>query len=622
MTDTNDASRHGHIERTASRRTVFKAAATAAGMATIGQVSTTTAAAAPTSRPTTASAGASPTPFGNPTAEHPSPGADITAVRGDRATNWPAQTRSEVLARNGVVATSQPLAAQAGLSILQNGGNAVDAAVATAAALAVVEPVSTSLGGDAFAIVHSARDGRLHGLNASGWCPKTWNVDYFHARGYGSMPLYGPDTVSVPGAVDGFHQLLQRFGTRGFDDVLAPAVQLAEDGFGVTERIHGQWRETSDRLREDPDTARVFLVDDNEPALYSAFRNPELANALRVLQREGRDAFYRGRIADAVVSKINDAGGQMDKSDLVEFASEWVDPLTVPYRGHEIAELPPNTQGFAALVMLRILAQCPRVHGLELADLGPRHPQFWHLLVEAKKRAYDELYRYNGDPRFTDVPLDRLLSERHARQLCRQIDPNRAQPPQVPSPSRGGTVYLCTADRWGNMVSFIFSSYEHFGSGLTVPGYGFPLQNRAALFTLNPSSPNVVQPRKRPFHTLIPGFLTRDGEPVLSFGNMGGDAQPQAQATEVVNMIDLGMNPQAAVDAARFSHDHDEDVVQLESQLHALVGDGLAAMGHRAEPSSGDPMGGYQAVHVSGSGDDRVYRAASDHRKDGQAVGW
>lgn len=605
-----------------SRRSVFRGAVSAAGLAALSPAVSATA-----TPGSSVPARDRPPPFGTPTAEHPTPGAAITAVRGDRATNWPQQTRSELLARNGVVATSQPLAAQAGLRILQEGGNAVDAAIATAAALSVVEPVSTSIGGDAFAIVYSARDGGLHGLNASGWSPSAWNREYFRRRGHDQrtgMPMYGVDTVNVPGAVDGWDQLLRRFGTLGFGAVLEPAVRLAEQGFGVTERIHAQWVESEGLLRGDADSARAFLIDGKAPPLYDVFGNPEMGRALRAIQSGGRNAFYEGEIADAIVGKIRRAGGSMTREDLADFRAEWVDPLSVPYHGYEVYELPPNTQGFAALEMLNILRHCPEVHGLDLAELGPRAAQFWHLLIEAKKLAYSDLHTHVADPRFARVPVDRLLSDEYARKLCRQIDPHRAHPPSVRGGSTGGTVYLTTADRWGNMVSFIYSTYQHFGSGLTVPGYGFPLQDRAALFSLDPNSPNVVEPRKRPFHTLIPGFIMRGGTPVLSFGNMGGDAQPQCQVTEVVNLIDLGMNPQAAVDAARFVHEQEDDVVDVESQLHAMVGPRLAEMGHHVRSSSGDPMGGYQAIHVTPLDGLRgqLYRAASDHRKDGQAVGW
>jgi len=621
-----------HSGPAATRRTVLKGGVAAAvALTTAGPATAAEAAVAP---PGTVSA----TPFGTPTAATPEPAVAITAVRGDRAGGWAPQARSEVVARNGVVATSQSVAAQAGLRILQDGGNAADAAVATAAMLGLVEPESAGIGGDMFALHYSARDRKVHGINASGWAPKAWTPEYFRQRGFTAatgMPELGIDTVTVPGAADGWAQLLDRFGSKGFDTVLAPAVRLAEEGFGVTERIHHDWAATAEELAKDPDSAHTFLVDGKAPALYSVFRNPELARAYRALQRHGRDAVYRGEIGDAIIAKSRRSGGALTRADLAEFHAEWVEPIQVNFHGYDVHQIPPNTQGFATLIMLNIAEQLAPVRGFDLAKLGPRSPQFWHLLVEAKKLAYSELHRYNADPRFARVPLDRLLSKDFAADLCRRIDPAKATPPEVRGTVHSGTVYLTAADRWGNMTSFIYSVFESFGSGLTVPGYGFPLQNRGALFSLDPASPNVVAPRKRPFHTLIPAFVTKDGRPVLSFGNMGGAVQAQAQAAELVSMIVLGMSPQAASDAARFRHDQLNNVLSLESGLHALVGAQLAAMGHDVRTIDGSPVGGFQAIHFTpsdpaqwpaatgGNGPvNGVYRASSDHRKDGSAVGW
>jgi gamma-glutamyltranspeptidase/glutathione hydrolase len=586
--------------------------------------------------------GPSATPFGQPTAEHPNPSAGITAVAGDRASNWGAQTRSEVLARNGVVATSHPLAAQAGLDMLKRGGNAADAAVAAAAAAAVVEPLSTNLGADMFALYWSAKHKRLYGLNASGWAPKAWTPEYFRSKGYDEstgVPIRGPDAVTVPGAIDGWDRLLDRFGTMGFRQVLEPAADLAQEGFGLTEREYTDWTNWIDDLKADPDTARTWLVDGEAPPLYGIFRNPDMARAFRVLQRKGRDAFYEGEIADAVVRKIRDRGGVMTHGDLAQYRSEWVTPITTRYHGYDVSQTPPNSQGMAVLEMLNILEVCVPQLGLDLAQLGPRSPQFWHLLVEAKKLAYADLHAYNADPRFSRVPVERLTSKSYAATLCDRIDPQRASTLSAPPEpeQRGGTVYLTAADRWGNMVSFIYSIYYPFGSGLTVPDYGFILHNRGNGFSLDPHHPNVVAPRKRPFNTIIPGFVTKDGEPTLSFGNMGGPVQAQAQALELVNMIDLGMNVQAAGDAARFSHDQATNALNVEPALYDLVGSQLAAMGHDVHPARGTDLnaGGYQAIHFTRDPEARppgprnhhdpingVYRAGSDHRKDGAAVGW
>lgn len=577
------------------------------------------------------------TPFGAPTTANSEPGAGIAAVRGDRVGGWTQQTRAEVVARNGVVATSQSVAAQAGLRILLDGGNSADAAVATAAVLGLVEPESAGIGGDMFCLHFSARDRKVLGLNGSGWAPSAWTPEYFKQKGFTAdtgMPDRGIDSVSVPGAVAGWDQLLKRFGSRGFDTVLAPAAKLAMEGFGVTERIHRDWTHAVSVLKKDPDSARTFLVNGQAPTLYSIFKNPDLAKAYRTLQQHGSDSFYRGDIAEAILAKSRQLGGALTRADLADFRPEWVEPIHVDYHGYDVHQIPPNTQGFATLIMLNVIERLAPVRGFDLATLGPRSPLFWHLLIESKKLAYSELHRYNGDPRFVTVPLDKLLSKDFAATLARRIDPNHATPPEVRGAVNSGTVYLTTADRWGNMTSFIYSVFEGFGSGITVPGYGFPLHDRAALFNLDPASPNVVAPRKRPFHTLIPAFVTKDGRPVLSFGNMGGSEQAQAQATELVNMINLGMNPQAATDAARFYHDQFDNILQLEPALQALVGTQLAAMGHDIRPVDGSNMGGYQAIHFTpqvpgqwpaATGDgpvNGVYRAASDHRKDGSAVGW
>jgi gamma-glutamyltranspeptidase/glutathione hydrolase len=583
---------------------------------------------------------ASPTPFGTPTESIPNPGAGIAAVSGDRASNWGAQKRSEVLARNGIVATSHPLAAEAGLDMLKHGGNAADAAVAAAAAAAVVEPLSTNLGADMFALYWSAKDRRLYGLNASGWSPAAWTPEYFESKGINAstgMPIRGPDTVTVPGAIDGWDRLLDRFGTMRFREVLEPARQLAGDGFGLTEREHTDWENWIDDLKQDTDTAETWLRDGKAPPLYGIFRNPDMAHAFRVLQRKGRDAFYKGEIADAIVRKVRRAGGVMTKSDLASFRSEWVKPISTNYHGYDVHQIPPNSQGFAVLEMLNILEVCAPRHGVNLAELGARSPEFWHFLVESKKLAFNDLHAYNADPRKADIPLRKLISKEYAATLCDRIDLDQAGTPGPANDLGGGTVYLTVADRWGNMVSFIYSIFFPFGSGLTVPDYGFLLHNRGNLFSLDPEHPNAVAPRKRPFNTTIPAFVTKDRRPLLSFGNMGGSVQAQAQATELVNLIDLGMNVQAASDAARFSHDQPTNVLQLEPALFDLVGGALAAKGHDVRPARGGDLaaGGYQAILFERTpglkpprpGDHRtpvngVYRAGSDHRKDGAAVGW
>jgi len=596
--------------------------------------------------------GVSPNPFGNPTEANRNPSEDITAVRGDRLWNWTEQTRSEVLARHGIVATSQPLAAQAGLQILRDGGNAADAAVATAAMLGVVEPHSAGIGGDMEAIYYSAEDQQLYGLNAAGWAPASATPEFYHEQGLNHVPFYGVYSATVPGAVDGWSRFLDRFGDMSLGQVLRPSIETARQGFGLTERIQGDWRSYGNfyvrKLRQDPESSKVFLPDGRVPHVYSIFRNPDLADAYQLIARDGPDAFYDGPIGKAIVDRMNAGGADWKMSDLRSFRSDWVDPISTNYKGYDVYQMPPQTQGFATLEMLNILQVCASRVGYDLRSLGPRSAEFWSILVQAKRLAYADLHRYNGDPRFVDIPLNRLISKPYAASLCSQITPTQAPPPlattgnataSITAQERGDTVYLTTADRWGNMASFIYSIYDYFGSQISIPGYGFPMNDRGSFFNLNPNSPDVIAPHKRPFLTIIPGFVMKDGQPLLSFGNMGGDEQAQAQATEIVNMIDLGMNVQAAGDAARFHHSQDADRVDLESNLFALVGPELRAMGYDVDrvPGDDDLFGGYQAIYFQRSpglkapptghtaGDPPVnglYRGASDFRKDGEAVGW
>ncbi len=545
---------------------------------------------------------------------------EFAAVRGDRTSGWLAQTRSEVLARNGAVATSQPLAAQAGLQILKGGGNAFDAAVASAAVLNVVEPVSAGVGGDVFVIAWLAKDKKLIALNASGRAPTGATPEHLAARGFKErMPQHGIDSATVPGAVDGWDALLKRAGTLTFKETLEPAAVLAEQGFGVTERIHNDWIYGATVLADDPDSVKTYLVNGKPPNAYEVFRNPDLARTFRLLQAHGRDVFYKGEIAQAILAKSRALGGTMTAEDLANTRATWETPLSTNYHGYDVYEMPPSTQGFAALEMMNILEVCAPKLGLDLAALGPRSPAYWHLLVEAKKLAYADLYAFNADPGFANVPVSRLISKSYAAELCARIDPKKAGTPERRGDPVGGTVYIAVADRWGNMVSFIYSIYDSFGSGITVPNYGFVLNDRGALFSLEPQSPNLIAPGKRPFHTLLPGFLMKDGQPVMAFGLMGGSQQAQGHAQVLVDMIDLHANPQAASDAARFTHSQASNTLSLESNLYDLLGARLRASGHKVESANGEDMGGFQAIWLMPSG---VYRAASDHRKDGEAVGW
>jgi gamma-glutamyltranspeptidase/glutathione hydrolase len=580
----------------------------------------------------------SPNPFGIPSADQPTPAAAIDAVAGSRAQGWLFQGRSEVLARNGMVATSDPLAAQAGLEILRQGGNAIDAAVATGAVLDVTSQNDTGIGGDLFALVWSARDKKLYALNSAGWAPAAWTPQFFTDKlRVKSVPGSGVNSATVPGAISGYDALLKRFGTMTFKETFERAAKIAEEGWGHAERRHADLRSASNGLRADPDSRQIFLEGDRAPDLYSIIRNPALARALRLLQKEGRDAFYRGEIAAAIVGRMQESGGVMTRSDLSEFQSEWVEPISTSYHGYDVFELPPPGQGFAALQMLNILEVCVPTLGASLTKLGPADPMYWHLMVEAKKLAYSDLYAYNADPKFASVPLDRLLSKSYAATLCHKIDPGVASKPRVGGGLEGGTIYLTTADRWGNMVSLIHSVFSVYGSRASVGPFGFVLQNRGAGFSLDQKSPNLVAPRKRPFHTIIAGFVMKDGRPLMTFGNMGGSVQPETHAQHIVNLIDLGMNVQMTTDAARFTHSQTSNVLSLEANLFGRLGAVLKAKGHDVRAVSGGAVGGYQGILFTrdarlpepsferGGAEEPVngvYRAGSDHRKDGQAVGW
>jgi gamma-glutamyltranspeptidase/glutathione hydrolase len=582
----------------------------------------------------------SPNAFGVPSAAQPQPGAAIKAVPGSRAQGWLAQGRSEVLARHGMVATSDPLAAEAGLEILRNGGNAIDAAVATGAVLDVTSQNDTGIGGDLFALVYSAKDKKLYALNSGGWAPTGWTPAFFKTTlAVNRVPQSGVNAATVPGAISGYDALLKRFGTIGFKEAFDRAARLADEGWGLAERRHSDLKGATNGLANDPDSKAAFLDDGKTPALYSIIRNPGLSKALRLIQAQGRDAFYKGEIADAIVAKMKGNGGVMTKADLGEFQSEWIEPISTSYHGYDVFELPPPGQGFAALEMLNILEVCMPKFNTTLASLGPSDPQYWHYMVEAKKLAYSDLLASNADPMFAKVPVQELLSKTHAASLCSKIDPNAAAKPGVTGTQEGGTIYLTTADRWGNMVSLIHSVFSVYGSRATVAPFGFVLHNRGSAFSLDPRSPNVVAPHKRPFHTIIAGFVMKDGQPLMTFGNMGGGVQPETHAQHMVNLIDLGMNVQMTTDAARFTHNQNSNVLSLETNLFNLVGAALKAKGHEVRSVTGGSVGGYQGILFTRDPrmppptfdrrsvtDDLpvngVYRGGSDHRKDGQAVGW
>jgi gamma-glutamyltranspeptidase / glutathione hydrolase len=584
--------------------------------------------------------GQSKTPFGVPSAETPQPGATIKAVRGSRAQGWLGQGRSEVLARHGIVATSDPLAAEAGLEVLRQGGNAIDAAVATGAVLDVTSQNDTGIGGDLFALVYSAKDKKLYALNAAGWAPKGWTPEFFTSSLKATrVPNNGVNAATVPGAIAGYDALLSRFGTMNFKQTFERAARIAEEGWGLAERRHNDLRSAVNGLKADPDSKQTFLDGEEAFPLYSVIKNPNLAKALRLIQAKGKDGFYQGEIAQAIVAKVKSGNGVMSMEDLVEFRPEWVEPISTNYHGFDVFELPPPGQGFAALEMLNILEVCAPKLGFNLTSLGPSDPMYWHLMVEAKKLAYSDLLAKNADPKFANVPVAQLISKDHAATLCGRINPNVAGKPGIAGGTEGGTIYLTTADRWGNMVSLVHSVFSVYGGRATVGPYGFVLHNRGSAFSLDPKSPNLVAPRKRPFHTIIAGFVMKDGQPVMAFGNMGGSVQPETHAQHIVNMIDHGMNVQMTTDAARFTHNQNSNQLSLEAALFDLVGAALKAKGHDVRSVTGGSVGGYQGIlftrdprlpaplfDASWAKDDRpvngVYRGGSDHRKDGQAVGW
>jgi gamma-glutamyltranspeptidase / glutathione hydrolase len=566
------------------------------------------------------------------------PPAFCGAVRGVRAEGWPAQSRSEVMARHGMVVTSQPLAAQAGLQILMRGGNAIDAAVATAGVLNVVEPMMVGVGGDLFAVIYVAKEKKIYMMNASGTAPSGATLARFNALGYhwnpknwgptSGMPLGGILPVTVPGAAWGWQAVLKRFGKLTFKEVLEPAVQYAEQGFPVSERIAHDWHLPNALPLEkcctepDPDSVKTWYVNGQPPAAGQLFKNAELAKTFRLLQAKGGEAFYTGEIAQAIVAKSRALGGSMTLEDLAKYKGEWVEPAHLQYHGFDILELPPPSQSWAAEEMLNILQVClPQwAPGESLASLGPKNPKYWHLLVEAKKLAYADLYRFNADPNFAPVPLQKLLSQPYAASLCGKVDPLHASTPTASGnfPMPGDTIVLSTADAEGNMVSWVNSNFAEFGSGITVPGYGFILHNRGALFTLDPTSPNVIEPHKRPFNTLAAGFVMQGGAPLTTVTLMGGDMQAQGHAQWLIDVLDLGANGQAAADMARFRHGQIANVLNLETPLYDLLGAQLAAMGHTVKSVSGADVGGVQTIMII----DGTYRSGSDFRKDGEAVGW
>lgn len=544
----------------------------------------------------------------------------------DRLSGAPHASRSEVIAPHVMAATSQPLATQAALDILRAGGSAVDAAIAANAMLGLMEPTGCGIGGDLYAIVWDAKKQELTGLNASGRSPQGLTLQMLKDRGLTSIPPRGPLPVSVPGAVDGWFELHGRYGQLPMTDVLAPAIAYARNGFPVSELIAYYWERNARVLDSYPGFKETFMPGGKTPAKGQMFRNPRLANTYEAIAKGGREAFYGGEIARTIADYVQAQGGFLSVADLANHTSDWVEPVSTTYRGVEVFELPPNGQGIAALQILNIL------EGFDVAAMGYGSPEYVHVMTEAKKLAFEDRAKFYTDTAFADVPVDWLVSKAYAAERRKLIDLKRAskQLPAGDAPLQDGdTIYLTVADADGNMVSLIQSNYRGMGSGMTPGELGFILQDRGELFALDPDHANVYAPGKRPFHTIIPAFAFKDGKPWLSFGLMGGGMQPQGHAQIIVNMVDFGMNLQAAGDAARIRHDGssqptgevmtDGGTLNVESGIDAKTRLALEKLGHDVSVSGGG-YGGYQAImrdHEQG-----VYYGASESRKDGHAAGY
>ena len=532
----------------------------------------------------------------------------------------PVVGRSVVATRYGIVAASQPLAARAGVQVLEHGGNAVDAAIATNAVMGVVEPAMNGIGGDLFVIFYEAKTGKLHGLNSGGWAPTGLTPELLKTKGFKQMPQRGIYSVTVPGAVAGWNALRAKFGALPMRDILAPAIFYADQGFPVTEVIAKAWAGSLKLLAAEPNAAHTYLIDGKPPQAGQMFRNRDLAGSLRLIASQGPRGFYEGKTAEAILAIEREKGGTMTAADLKEFAPAWVDPISTTYRGWSVYELPPNTQGIAALMMLNLMERFP------LGEYGFHSPRALHAMIEAKKLAYADMLKYVGDPSFTKVPVPAMLAKDHAAQRAGAIDPQKAacsvQPSEFPglTTSTGAdTIYLSVVDRDGNIVSLIQSLYSGFGSGVVPPNTGFMLHNRGGGFTLQEGHPNVVAPRKRPFHTIIPAFMQK-GDVRIGFGIMGGFNQAQAHAQFVANIADYGMTIQEALEAGRFRKNSFAGCdVEIEALVPSTTIDELRARGHevRVVPPRTGTFGWGQAVMTDGSG---VHFGASEPRHDGAAI--
>ena len=540
----------------------------------------------------------------------------------DRVTGEDFTSRSEVIAVHGMVASSHPLATQIGLEILKQGGSAVDAAIAVNAALGLMEPTGNGIGGDLFAIVWDAKSKKLYGLNASGPAPKKLSLEYFQKNNLSKYPEFGPLPVTVPGAVAGWSELHKKFGKLPIKRLFKPTIAYAREGFPVTETIAYYFTLNKQRFQDYPNFKEVWMANGDVPKTGEIFKNPALGNTLETLADKGLSEFYTGDIARITADFIQAQGGFLSYDDLASYRPEWVQPISTDYRGYEVWELPPNTQGLATLQILNIL------EGFNLAELGLYSTEYIHLFIEAKKLAFADRAKFYADPRFAKLPIETLLSKDYATKRRQEINPKKAALVDASGlPQYGDTVYLTTADQDGNMVSLIQSNYSGMGSGMTPPELGFMLQNRGTLFSLDPKHLNVVAGGKRSFHTIIPAFVTKDGDPYISFGVMGGATQPQAQAQVLINIIDFGMNLQEAGDAPRIVHSGSSQpsgermrsggTVSLESAFDEKIRKELVEMGHTLKYEKGS-FGGYQAIMKKNG----VYYGASESRKDGQAAGY
>jgi len=544
----------------------------------------------------------------------------------DRVTGKNFATRSVVLGQNGMVATSQPLATQIGLDILKDGGNAIDAAIAANAALGLMEPTGCGIGGDLFAIVWDSKSQKLYGLNASGRSPQDLTLEYFQEKGMDKIPALGPLPVSVPGAVDGWFELHEKFGSKSMKDILTPSIDYAEKGFPLTELIAWYMQRSVPYYKRlgFPNIEETYINQNGGtlPNEGEVYKNPFLAETYKKLAKKGRDAFYKGDIAKTIAAFIQEQGGFLSVEDLANHKSEWVEPVSVNYRGYDVWELPPNGQGIAALQMLQIL------EGYDFSDIEFGSAEHLHLFTEAKKLAFEDRAKYYADMDFFDVPVEELLSDEYAKKRRAQIG-SRARRYSAGEISAGETIYMTVADKEGNMISLIQSNYRGMGSGMVPPKLGFMLQDRGELFSLKPGQANTYEPNKRPFHTIIPAFVTKDGKPFMSFGVMGGDFQPMGHTQIIMNIVDFGMNIQEAGDAPRWDHTGgaspigetttDTGTVRTESGISYETIRALMSKGHKIGTARG-VYGGYQAIMWDDK--NKVYHGASESRKDGQAAGY